>query len=130
MSTYLVDAYMVGRLPHGAEAIAASSLGNTIFYAVVFFGVGLLYGLDTLVSQAFGRNDREGALRCFLQSLWLVVLWTPATLLILLATGPILRWDGIEPALAASTVHYMTALAWSTVPLLLYMALPSLPAIH
>ena len=123
MSTYLVDAFMVGRLSHGADAIAASSLGNTIFYAIVFFGVGLLYGLDTLVSQAFGRSDHAGALRCFLQSLWLVVLWTPATLLLLLATGPLLRWDGIEPALAASTVHYMTALAWSTAPLLLYMAL-------
>jgi len=123
MSTYLVDAYMVGRLPHGADAIAASSLGNTIFYAIVFFGVGLFYGLDMLVSQAFGRNDRQEALRCFLQSLWLVVLLTPLTLLVLLATGPLLRWDGIEPGLAASTVHYLTALEWSTVPLLLYMAL-------
>lgn len=123
MSTYLVDAYMVGRLPHGADAIAASSLGNTIFYAIAFFGIGLLYGLDTLVSQAFGRNDRESALRCFLQSLWLVALWTPATLLISLATGPLLRWDGIEPALAASTLHYMSALEWSTIPLILYMAL-------
>ena len=123
MSTYLVDAYMVGRLPHGAEAIAASSLGNTIFYAVVFFGVGLLYGVDTLVSQAFGRGDRQAALRCFLQSLWLVVLWTPVTMLLMLVTAPLLRWDGIEPGLNLSTVHYLAALTWSTTPLLLYMAL-------
>ena len=123
MSTYLVDAYMVGRLPHGAEAIAASSLGNTIFYAIVFFGVGLLYGLDTLVSQAFGRDDRRGALFALMQSMWLVVLWIPVTHLLLLATGPLLRWDGIEAALAATTVEYLRALVWSTTPLLLYMAL-------
>ncbi len=123
MSTYLVDAIMVGRLPSGAAAIAASSLGNTIFYAIVFFGVGLLYGLDTLVSQAFGRDDRQGCLFFLAQSVWLIALWAPITWLLLLATGPLLRWDGIEPVLAAQTVHYLAALQWSTLPLLVYMAL-------
>ena len=123
MSTYLVDAVMVGRLPEGAQAIAASSLGNTIFYAIVFFGVGLLYGLDTLVSQAFGRRDRQQCLFILAQSLWLSALWVPATTLLLLAAGPVMRWDGIEPRLAAETLSYLHALQWSTMPLLLYMAL-------
>ena len=123
MSTYLVDAIMVGRLPEGANAIAASSLGNTVYYAIVFFGVGLLYGVDTLVAQAFGRDDRQGSLFCFAQSLWLVALWAPATYLLTMAAGPVMRWDGIDPALAAETLRYLRALVWSTVPLLLYMAL-------
>ena len=124
MSTYLVDAVMVGRLPEGAQAIAASSLGNTIFYAIVFFGVGLLYGMDTLVAQAFGRRDRQGCLFVLGQSLWLTLLWLPATsLLLLLAAAPVMRWDGIEPGLLAETMRYLHALQWSTLPLLLYMAL-------
>ena len=123
MSTYLVDAIMVGRLPEGAAAIAASSLGNTIFYAIVFFGVGLLYGLDTLIAQSFGREDRQGCLFYLAQSVWLIALWVPITWLLLLATGPLLRWDGIDPGLAAQTLHYLSALQWSTLPLLLYMAL-------
>lgn len=123
MSTYLVDAMMVGRLPEGASGIAASSLGNTIFYAIVFFGVGLLFGLDTLVAQAFGRQDRKGCLFLLTQSVWLVALWTPLTWLLLRGTGPLLRWDGIDPALAAQTLHYLGALRWSTLPLLAYMAL-------
>ena len=123
MSTYLVDAVMVGRLPEGASAIAASSLGNTIFYALVFFGVGLLYGLDTLVAQAFGREDRQACLHFLAQSVWVIALWTPITMLVLRASGAVLRWDGIEPALAAQTLHYLSALQWSTLPLLAYMAL-------
>ena len=123
MSTYLVDAIMVGRLAQGVSAIAASSLGNTIYYSIVFFGVGLLYGVDTLVAQAFGRGDRQQSLLCFAQSLWLVALWTPATYLLTLVAGPLMRWDGIEPALVAETVSYLHALVWSTLPLLLYMAL-------
>ena len=123
MSTYLVDAVMVGRLPEGASGIAASSLGNTIFYAIVFFGVGLLYGLDTLVAQAFGREDRQSCLLFLAQSTWLILLWVPITFLLLLGTGPLLRWDRIDPALAAQTVHYLNALQWSALPLLVYMAL-------
>ncbi len=123
MSTYLVDAVMVGRLPEGAAGIAASSLGNTIFYAIVFFGVGLLYGLDTLVAQAFGREDRQSCLFFLTQSVWLILLWAPITSLLLLGAGPLLRWDGIEPALAAQTLHYLHALQWSALPLLVYMAL-------
>ena len=118
MSTYLVDAVMVGRLPEGAAGIAASSLGNTIFYAIVFFGVGLLYGLDTLVAQAFGREDRQSCLFFLAQSTWLILLWAPMTSLLLLATGPLLRWDGIEPSLAAQTLHYVNALHSSAIPLM------------
>ncbi len=123
MSTYLVDAVMVGHLSAGPEAIAASSLGNTIFYAVVFFGVGLLYGLDTLVAQAFGRLDRQRCLCLLFQSLWLVGLWIPITMLLMLAAGPVMRWDGIDPGLVRMTTGYLHALAWSTAPLLGYMAL-------
>ena len=59
MSTYLVDAIMIGRLPHSALPIAASSLGNTIYYALVFFVIYLLYGLETYIAQAAGRGNKS-----------------------------------------------------------------------
>ena len=43
-----VDTMMVGRV--SAEAIGAVSLGTALFLAVAIFGMGLLLGLDTLVS--------------------------------------------------------------------------------
>jgi MATE family multidrug resistance protein len=52
----IVDTMMVGRLPSSAEAIGAVSLGHVLFLAVGIFGGGLLLGLDTLVSQAFGAG--------------------------------------------------------------------------
>ena len=48
----IVDTIMVGRL--GPGAIAAVGLGNITFFSVTVFGIGLLMGLDTLVSQSFG----------------------------------------------------------------------------
>ena len=45
---------MVGRL--GPAAIGAVAVGNAVFYAPSLFGIGLLLGLDTLVSHAYGRK--------------------------------------------------------------------------
>ncbi len=55
MSMSIVDTIMVGRL--SAEAIGAVGVGNAIYYAPALFGIGILLGLDTLVSQAYGRGD-------------------------------------------------------------------------
>jgi hypothetical protein len=59
MSTYIVDALMIGRLPHSALSISASSLGNTIFYAIVFCAIRLMTGIDTLVAQSYGAGNHR-----------------------------------------------------------------------
>ena len=53
----VVDNIMVGRL--GPVAIGAVALGNAVYYTPSLFWIGLLLGLDTLVSQAFGRRDHD-----------------------------------------------------------------------
>ena len=50
----VVDNIMVGAL--GPAAIGAVALGNAVYYTPSLFGIGLLLGLDTLVSQAYGRR--------------------------------------------------------------------------
>ena len=58
MSMGVVDTIMVG--PLGPQAISAAGVGNSMHIAFAIFGMGVLLGLDTLVSQAYGaRNIRE-----------------------------------------------------------------------
>ena len=126
MSTYIVDAMMVGRMPHSALSISAASLGNTIYYAIVFCAIRFLTGLETLAAQAYGRGTEEGkqeAVHLFAQSLWFVALGTPLVMLLTLGCIPLLRLFGISPEIVAGTSQYLHALVWSTAPLLLYMAL-------
>ena len=54
MTMGMVDTLMVG--PIGPEAIGAVGIGSSLFMAVCIFAMGLLLGLDTLVSQAFGAG--------------------------------------------------------------------------
>lgn len=123
MSTYLVDALMIGRLPHSAASIAASSLGNTIYYAIVFFAIYLLNGLETFVAQAAGRGDRQECVRMLAQSIWIVLLATPVVMLLTLGFGYLLPRFGVSQEIASATQGYLRALVWSTGPLMVYMAL-------
>jgi len=53
----VVDTLMVGRV--SASDLAAVALGNLYFFAVSVFGMGVLFALDPLVSQAFGAGDHD-----------------------------------------------------------------------
>ncbi len=123
MSTYIVDALMIGRLPHSALSISASSLGNTIFYAIVFCAIRLMTGIDTLVAQSYGAGDRPDCERTLGQSLWFVIFGTPVVMLLTLGALRLLPHFGTPPDICAETSRYLHALIWSTGPLLIYMAL-------
>ncbi len=123
MSTYIVDALMVGRLHDSALPIAASSLGNTIFSAIAFCAIYLLNGLETLVAQAFGRGEEDECIHLLAQSLWMVAIATPLVMLGTVASVRLLPHLGTPVELAAETGRYVHALVWSTAPLMLYMAL-------
>ena len=55
MAMGVVDTVMVG--PLGPEAISAAGVGNAMHIAFAIFGMGVMLGLDTLVSQAYGARD-------------------------------------------------------------------------
>jgi MATE family multidrug resistance protein len=120
MAQGLVDTIMVGRL--GPAAIGAVALGNAVFYTPSLFGFGLLLGLDTLVSQSYGRKDYDGCHRWLAQGIYLAMAVAPVVMLaIWLASFGYARF-GIAPAVAGPAGTYLRILNWSTLPLLIYGA--------
>ncbi|HTB97374.1 MAG TPA: MATE family efflux transporter [Terracidiphilus sp.] len=114
----VVDNIMVGRL--GPAAIGAVSLGNAIYYTPSLFGIGLLLGLDTLVSQAYGRNDHDECHRWLAQGVYLACIVTVPIMILLAALSYGLPHFGVTPDVAAPASSYLRVLLWSTLPLLLY----------
>jgi multidrug resistance protein, MATE family len=74
MTMGVVDTVMVGRL--GPQAISAAGVGNAIHIAFAIFGMAVMLGLDTLVSQAYGRKDIRDCHRWFFDGLTLAGLMT------------------------------------------------------
>ena len=116
----VVDTLMVGRL--APEAIGAVGLGSTLFLALAIFGMGLLLGLDTFVSQAFGAGSLLECHRWLLHGVYLGLAASgPVMLAAWLMVGTMPGW-GLHPTVLAMTAPYLSIVAWSTVPLLLYAA--------
>lgn len=117
----IVDTVMVGGL--GPEAIGAVGLGASLFMAIGVFAMGMLLGLDTLVSQAFGAGRVDECHRWLLHGVVLAVaLALPVSLVLLAVIADLDRW-GMDPAVLRLTRPYLTVVTWSVLPLLFYFAL-------
>lgn len=121
MAMGIVDTMFVGRV--SAEAIGAVSLGTSIFYTVAIFAAGLLLGLDTLISQAFGAGDLEDCHHSLINGVWLALMLIPCVMGAIWLLLPAMAWWGVNPAVLREAAPYMRALNWSTPPLLLFFAL-------
>lgn len=118
MAMGTVDTMMVGRL--SPEAIGAVSIGTSLYLVVAIFGMGLLLGLDTLVSQAFGAGKLEACHRWVFHGVYLsLMLSVPVMALVWLAL-PHLSRLGMNPAVLELTAPYMNVVTWSTLPLFFY----------
>jgi MATE family multidrug resistance protein len=122
MSMAIVDTMMVGRLPNSATAMGAVSLGSNIFMVLALFGGGLLLGLDTLVSQAFGAGKREDCHRSLVNSIYLSIALTPFLAAPVWLLPSFLHWLRVDADVLTLTVPYAKSLAYGLLPLLLYFA--------
>jgi MATE family multidrug resistance protein len=120
MAMGLVDTVMVG--PLGPAAIGATGLASGVFTAIVIFGMGLMLGLDALVSRAHGASDAVECRRWLRHGVWLAVGVTPGVLAVVAVVYATLgRW-GLHPEIHALVVPYLRTIALSALPLLLYAA--------
>jgi multidrug resistance protein, MATE family len=120
MAMGIVDTIVVGKL--GAEATGSVGLGNNLHIAVAIFGIGLLLGLDTLVSQEHGAGLEDETRRSLTQGVYLGLAVTPLLMGLVLGMIPYLPGWGIRPSVLALTVPYLRALVWSTGPLMIFVA--------
>ncbi|MDX1494922.1 MAG: MATE family efflux transporter [Longimicrobiales bacterium] len=88
MSMGAVDTIMVGRV--SATDLAAVAIGNLYFFGMAVFGMGILYALDAVISQAVGADDVEGVARGVQRGLLLAVGLSLAAMTLLLPAGPLL----------------------------------------
>ena len=64
------------------DELAASGLGNAVFFSISVVGIGMMFGIDPMISQAIGAGDRVRARRMLWQGIWLGLVVTGVLLLV------------------------------------------------
>ena len=73
MAMGVADTVMAGHA--GRQMLGAVALGHGLYYTFAVFGIGVILGLDTLISQAFGRGDIADCRRSLAGGLVRVSCW-------------------------------------------------------
>jgi len=113
-----VDTVMVGRL--GAGPLAAVAVGNGLSLTVIVLGMGILFGLDPIVAQAFGAGRERDCGRAMRHGLVLALLITLPMLSMLWPTRWVLAATGQPAAVVEAGTAYVHAIVPGVLPLLLF----------
>src|ERR1700682_1592745 len=117
----VVDMAVIGRL--GGLELAAAGLGNAVFFGVAVFGLGLMLGVDPLISQAVGARDFVSARRVMWQGVWLALI-TSAVLTVLLLCGPLLLGTiGVKPEIIAPASSFLLIRTVGLAPWLVFFVI-------
>lgn len=117
----LVDVAVLGRL--GARELAGAGLANAIFFAFSVMGMGMVMGVDPLMSQAIGARDEHRARRTLWQGVWLTLIVAGVLTVILGLCVIAIPHIGAEEELIAPAQTYLGIRLLSLAPFLLFFVM-------
>ena len=121
MTMGVVDTMVVGH--YSPTALAGVAVGAVYAYAIGSFGMGVLLGLDPIVSQAVGAGDDAAVARGFQRGLVLAGALGVLAYLVLLPAAGVLRALGQAPEVVAVAAPFVRVQAPSLVGFFLFVAL-------
>ncbi len=107
MAMGVVDTAIVGRMSEAS--MAAAALGNAIFFVPTIFGMGLLLGLDPLISQAIGAGDGALARRTLWQGVWIALVVSAPLAIVIVGAAELLPLVPVPTEAIAPTREYLYA---------------------
>ncbi len=115
----VVDMAVLGRV--GAPELGAAGLGTAIFFMAAVIGMGLVMGIDPMISQALGAGDAVRARHIVWQGVWLALGTTALLTIPLLFTPVVLPLFSIEPDVQRMTALFVLIRIPGLAPLLLFL---------
>jgi MATE family multidrug resistance protein len=105
MSLGVVDLLMVGRV--GVEAMNAVALGNIVKVGTLMIAMGVVLGIDPLVTQGHGARDGRAVALALQRGLVVAMLASVPVAISWLFAEPLLVYAGQDPATAAVAQDYV-----------------------
>ncbi len=114
MAMGVVDTIMVGRV--SATDLAAVAMGHLYFFGVAVFGMGVLFALDPVISQAVGADDATGIARGLQRGGVLALALAAIAMLLLVPAGPVLTALGQPADVVPTASRYAHGLVAGVLP--------------
>lgn len=118
VSVGVADSMMVGRL--GAIPLAAASLGNSIFFVIMMFGIGISMGITPLVSVAEGKGKIKRISRLFTHGLWINLATSILLTIIVLGLSQGLHFLNQPEEVVVLAVPYLLIITASLIPMMVF----------
>ncbi len=114
------DIIIIGHFA-GTVALAAVSLGGSIFSVLLLIGIGISYGSTPLIAQNNGRNDHDECGQLLSNSLFINLL-TGILLFIIVSLGAVLALNHLHqsPEVVEQAKPFLLLLASSLIPMLIF----------
>jgi MATE family multidrug resistance protein len=118
----VVDVIMTGR--HDATALAAVSVGSSLWMPLMLFMTGTLMGLTPIVAHLLGGQRHTAIRPAVHQGLWVaIVLGLLAALLLWVSVLPIFELMEVPTQVAHASAAYLAAVAFGMPGIALFQAL-------
>lgn len=115
-----VDMLFVGRL--GPVAIAAVGLGSMIYFTGFVVGMGIVMGIDSHSSKAFGAGRPDLCGQLLVHTLALALLVALPLFFLFGLAGAAFRFIGVDPRAIDGAISYISILRWGVFPGLCFVA--------
>lgn len=117
----LIDSAMVGAISY--KQLAASSLAINAIGIPQIVCIGLTMAVSPLVAIARGRQDAVQASRVLYNGVWLCTLAALLIAIICVVGSPLLSQLRQDPEIAMLAKPYFRVLAWSLIPMILFLSI-------
>lgn len=114
----VADSMMVGRL--GAEPLAAASLGNSIFYVLMMFGIGVSMAMTPLVAMADGKKKSKRISRLFAHGFAINMTVGLMLFLVILLSSPLLFHLNQPEQVVEQAIPYLAIITFSLLPFMFF----------
>lgn len=117
----LTDTILAGRL--SADALAAVSVGGSIFVPLFLLVLGILSALSPMSAHLYGAGRMREIGPLARQTVWIGLVLAAVLMIGFRFLEPIYRLAGIAPALSGVSKDYVSALSWGLPAIFCYLVL-------
>lgn len=116
--TGVADSIMIGWT--GAVPLAASSLANSFFSVLLFFGIGVSYAMTPLVAEAAGAGNNNRIVDALRHGLIINLVTGVILTAIIIGGQSVLNHIGQSQEVVDLAIPYMLVIAYSFVPTMIF----------